>query len=198
MMAKVQRCVGGGVWLSLADGTRGTVALTDLHDSFVANALERLKPDMIVRARVTQVNLSPVQCAATSDTAAAAAGGSAGGSKDKGRQGSGGVKGAVRGLTLRPSEGCMHAGAILLVPGSWLLAPWWFSYSRNRLKRGMLPEVLKRRPDIELYRMRSIDVQVKRSCMIADCVLGGLPFYLTFRLQKNFVSHCIVSNIIEY
>ena len=116
VMAKVQRCGGAGLVASLPDGTRGVVALTDLHDKFVANALEHLMPNMIVRARITEVILSETH---PGDEARAAAQ-TVGNELKGGRKGQGRGKKmetsqvALRGLTLRQSCDCVHSGALCL------------------------------------------------------------------------------------
>jgi hypothetical protein len=51
-MAKIQACAGNGVRMALPDGTYGRAQLVDLHDEFVANALEGLQAGQIVRAVV--------------------------------------------------------------------------------------------------------------------------------------------------
>lgn len=111
VMAKVQRCSGAGLSVSLADGSRGRVQLTDLHDKFVANALQGLKPEQVVRARVTQTTVTD---SAQADEANAQSDGSGGKGRGR-RKGSEGQKRefCIRSLTLRPSAGCKHAGAIV-------------------------------------------------------------------------------------
>lgn len=117
VMAKVQRCGGAGVWATLADGSCTSVQLTDLHDKFVPNALEGLKSEQIVRAKVTKESMS--------ETPRVNANGDA---QEQGKKGSGEKAGrkaqgrgkemerrqvAIRGVTLRQSAGCMHSGVVL-------------------------------------------------------------------------------------
>lgn len=54
-MAKVQSASGQGIWCWLANGAVATAALTDLHDSFVLNALEGFQVGKFVRAMVLKI-----------------------------------------------------------------------------------------------------------------------------------------------
>jgi predicted RNA-binding protein with RPS1 domain len=107
VMARVQRCSGAGVLLTLPDGSRSLVPLTDLHDKFVHNALEGLKMGHIVRARILESGAAEVDPENAGD-------GNNGSARKSGEQGAGKehqVARKMRSLTLRQSAGCHHAGA---------------------------------------------------------------------------------------
>lgn len=55
VMGKVQSASGSGVWCWLANGAVATASLTELHDQYVPNALQGLKPGTFVRAAVAKL-----------------------------------------------------------------------------------------------------------------------------------------------
>jgi rRNA biogenesis protein RRP5 len=65
---KISKILGAGVVIELTKTLKGIVALTDLHDGWVSNALAGLNPGQFVRARV----LGAADMSAAADAAAAA------------------------------------------------------------------------------------------------------------------------------
>lgn len=55
VMAKIQSACGQGIWCWLANGAVAIVPLTEVHDAFVPNALEGLKPGAFVRAAISHI-----------------------------------------------------------------------------------------------------------------------------------------------
>jgi predicted RNA-binding protein with RPS1 domain len=111
VMAKVQRCNGTGVLLTLPDGSRGLVRLTELHDQFVHKALKGLEMGQIVRARFLESGTAEVDPENAGD-------GNNRSARKSGEQGAGKenqVARRMRSLTLRQSAGCHHAGAVTCV-----------------------------------------------------------------------------------
>jgi hypothetical protein len=53
-MAQVKSTSGAGFICHLADGSNAIAALTSLHDMFVPNALENVRPGAIVRAFIAR------------------------------------------------------------------------------------------------------------------------------------------------